>query len=210
MTPLIGDDVLRIVAFKGRTTAEAVGAALGASTETAAAELAALTDAGLLEALPKDGWVKPTDLGRQRVADVYAEERAGCEQHMGDVLDGFHAPNTLFKEVVTAWQLRKVNGADVPNDHTDAAYDGSVLRRLREDVHGAIVPLVDKASSELARLGRYGERLHEALARIEKGEHEYIAHPLKESYHTIWFELHEELIRLAGRDRASEAAAGRA
>jgi pyruvate,orthophosphate dikinase len=33
-----------------------------------------------------------------------------------------------------------------------------------------------------------------------------IASPLKDSYHTIWFELHEELIHLAGRDRATEEA----
>ena len=37
-----------------------------------------------------------------------------------------------------------------------------------------------------------------------------MAHPLRDSYHTVWFELHEELIRLSGRNRASEAAAGRA
>jgi len=28
--------------------------------------------------------------------------------------------------------------------------------------------------------------------------------------HTLWFELHEELIHLTGRTRAGEAAAGRA
>jgi pyruvate, orthophosphate dikinase len=33
-----------------------------------------------------------------------------------------------------------------------------------------------------------------------------IASPLKDSYHTIWFELHEELIHLAGRNRATEEA----
>jgi hypothetical protein len=29
------------------------------------------------------------------------------------------------------------------------------------------------------------------------------------SHHTVWFELHEELIRLTGRNRADEAAGGR-
>jgi pyruvate,orthophosphate dikinase len=33
--------------------------------------------------------------------------------------------------------------------------------------------------------------------------------PLKDSYHTVWFEMHEELILLCGRNRADEAAAGR-
>jgi hypothetical protein len=31
-----------------------------------------------------------------------------------------------------------------------------------------------------------------------------------DSYHSIWFELHEELIRLAGRTREDESSAGRA
>ncbi len=31
-----------------------------------------------------------------------------------------------------------------------------------------------------------------------------------DSYHTLWFELHEELIQALGRTRADEAAAGRA
>jgi pyruvate,orthophosphate dikinase len=33
---------------------------------------------------------------------------------------------------------------------------------------------------------------------------------LLDSYHTVWFELHEDLIRLAGRTREAEATAGRA
>jgi pyruvate,orthophosphate dikinase len=35
-----------------------------------------------------------------------------------------------------------------------------------------------------------------------------LASPLKDSYHTVWFEFHEELIALTGRDRAIEEAAG--
>jgi hypothetical protein len=34
--------------------------------------------------------------------------------------------------------------------------------------------------------------------------------PLIDSYHTVWFELHEELISLAGLSREAEAASGRA
>ena len=35
-----------------------------------------------------------------------------------------------------------------------------------------------------------------------------VAAPVKDSYHTVWFELHEELIILSGRNRADEEAAG--
>ena len=39
---------------------------------------------------------------------------------------------------------------------------------------------------------------------------EFIASPRIDSYHNVWFELHEDLILLAGRTREEEAAAGRA
>ena len=60
--------------------------------------------------------------------------------------------------------------------------------------------------------GRRAEhrRLAAALHAVVEGNTEMVAHPLRDSYHTVWFELHEELIRLTGRTRADEAAAGRA
>ena len=33
-----------------------------------------------------------------------------------------------------------------------------------------------------------------------------VAHPFRDNYHTVWFELHEEPIRLTGWNRAEEAA----
>ena len=47
-------------------------------------------------------------------------------------------------------------------------------------------------------------------ACVEDGEHSYIASPKVDSYHSIWFELHEDLIQLAGRTREEEMEAGRA
>jgi pyruvate,orthophosphate dikinase len=55
-----------------------------------------------------------------------------------------------------------------------------------------------------------GERLGLAVAAARGGDGRYIASPRVDSYHGIWFELHEELILLAGRSRADEVAAGRA
>ena len=42
------------------------------------------------------------------------------------------------------------------------------------------------------------------------GDQRYVASPRVDSYHGVWFELHEDLIALAGRRRADEVAAGRA
>jgi hypothetical protein len=63
---------------------------------------------------------------------------------------------------------------------------------------------------QLPRLRRYAQRLTDALGYVQAGQPSYICSPFLDSYHTIWFELHEELITSAGRTREQEAAAGRA
>ena len=46
----------------------------------------------------------------------------------------------------------------------------------------------------------------EALRRVRAGEHDWFTKPVIESYHTVWFELHEDLLASLGLDRSSEAA----
>ena len=114
-----------------------------------------------------------------------------------------------MKATVTAWQTREVDGAQTFNDHADAAYDAGVLAdlaTLAADADAWLGPLV----AELPRLAGYRARLGQAVAQATGGDGRYVASPRVDSYHSIWFELHEDLIRLAGRSRAEEVAAGRA
>ena len=124
-------------------------------------------------------------------------------------LDAFLALDHRMKETVTAWQMREVDGAQTFNDHSDPDYDAGVLARLAAlhvDASAWLAPLV----AGLPRLGAYGERLELAAAMAASGDGKYVASPRVDSYHSIWFELHEDLILLAGRNRADEVAAGRA
>jgi pyruvate,orthophosphate dikinase len=59
-------------------------------------------------------------------------------------------------------------------------------------------------------LSAYGVRLGRAIERAGAGDPRFVASPRVDSYHGVWFELHEDLIQLAGRSRADEVAAGRA
>jgi hypothetical protein len=68
-------------------------------------------------------------------------------------------------------------------------------------------PLIDAILALAPRLDRFRSRLARAAAAVAAGDGTMIASPFKDSYHTIWFELHEELMHLAGRDRATEEAA---
>ncbi len=111
-----------------------------------------------------------------------------------------------MKAIIAAWQMR---GAETRNDHADATYDADVIARL-SDADTAFAPTMDSLAVAVPRLSGYRRRLAAALTRIIAGEADYVAKPIMDSYHSVWFELHEDLIALTGRSRAEEAAAGRA
>ena len=46
-----------------------------------------------------------------------------------------------------------------------------------------------------------GDKLLAALEKAEDGAIEWVSDAKIESYHTLWFELHEDLLRLMGRER---------
>jgi pyruvate,orthophosphate dikinase len=62
----------------------------------------------------------------------------------------------------------------------------------------------------VGRLAPYASRFDHAVQQLRAGDTTFIARPIIDSYHTVWFELHEDLIGLLGLSRKDEAAAGRA
>jgi len=42
------------------------------------------------------------------------------------------------------------------------------------------------------------------MGHLQRGDEKYLVSVTLDSYHTIWFQLHEELIEMAGRTRADE------
>ncbi|HET6835622.1 MAG TPA: hypothetical protein VFH30_17275 [Acidimicrobiales bacterium] len=190
------DHLLQVLCLKGRATHEALGAAVGADTTTAVAELEA---AGLVEST-KLGY-RVTELGRSRADELYAREREQAGPVIDDVYESFVPINDEVKQIVTDWQMRPVGGELTINDHSDRRHDERVIVRLRRTdakVSTALAPL----ASTLNRFDVYPRRLGRALTLIGEGDHSMLAAPLKDSYHTVWFELHEELIILSGRSRA--------
>ena len=196
---------LQALRLRGRATVGDVGAATGAPAGEVGPALAELTAAGHCEQA-RDRY-KLTRAGRDRLVELLAAERATLDQGaLAAAYDDFDAPNRAFKQLVTDWQLK--DGA-TPNDHTDAEYDAKIVHRLGE-LHEGFTPLLERLVGLAPRLAPYAERFGSALARVRAGEHTWLARPMIDSYHTVWFELHEDLIGLAGRSRAAEAAAGRA
>lgn len=112
----------------------------------------------------------------------------------------FERVNRTLKQVITDWQTITVGSAKVANDHSDAAHDEAVIDRLGE-VHEQVEPILAKLATRLPRLSIYSKKLLAALEAAEDGDHEWVSDIRRESYHTVWFELHEDLLRIMGQVR---------
>ena len=198
-------EILQAVRLRSRATvADVVAATGGTDPQPVAAELAALTDAGLCAVVGTRHRLTPA--GRQALdADLDRERAALDGVALTAAYERFEPLNGAFKQLVTDWQLKD---GQVPNDHQDATYDAAVVGRLGA-LHARVMPLLDALTGLVPRLTPYPRRFATALERVRAGEQAWLARPLIDSYHTVWFELHEELLGLAGRSRVAEAAAGR-
>jgi pyruvate, orthophosphate dikinase len=195
--------VLRALALLGFATAERIATALALPTEAVNRLLDALP-ANYLGRARRGLHVTPD--GRAWLSDQLNAERQRTDRHAADSLyRRFMALDATFKQLVTDWQVKVTDGKHVSNDHADATYDDAVRARLAE-FHRVLVTLLPEILALKARLKPFPKRLDRAAAAVASGDGNMIASPLKDSYHTIWFELHEELIHLAGRNRASEEA----
>jgi pyruvate,orthophosphate dikinase len=155
------------------------------------------------------GAYKLTESGTKRANKILEAERGAWGADAASAaLDAFLDLDHRMKDTVTSWQLRDVD-AQLVNDHSDADYDRGVLDRLAA-MHAAAIDWLTPVESGCPRLADYGVRLGRALERAVAGDQRFVASPRVDSYHGVWFELHEDLIQLAGRSRTEEVAAGRA
>ena len=148
--------------------------------------------------------------GRTRLAGLLAEERKDADPAaLALAYDEFRSVNTDFKVLVTDWQLRGGHEAGQPNTHDDAEYDAAVLARLGR-VHQRVLSIIEAAANQLPRLLAYPPKLSAALDKVKDGDTAWLTRPLIDSYHTVWFELHEELILAVGLTREEAARSGEA
>jgi pyruvate,orthophosphate dikinase len=201
---------LWLIGIKGFATLDAIAAALGCSPEAAQAAVDRLLADGI--AGTSAGAWRLTTAGQARHRELLDRERSSIGADRIDRwFDAFLELDRRAKAIVTAWQVRDDAPLSEPvlNDHADAAYDERVLARLAELVPDADAWLASVAAAA-PRFGLYRRRLRDAATRAASGDHRFIASPRVDSCHGVWFELHEDLIALAGRTRAEEVAVGRA
>jgi pyruvate,orthophosphate dikinase len=196
------DDVLKVLLIKGAATGDQLTLNLACDPESVSALVAELRAAGLTEAAT--GGDRLTGEGKLRALAAFDadRERIGADR-LVELLASFQELDLRMKDTVTAWQLRPSGDEPVINDHSDPAYDAQVLERLSE-LHRGVVAWMAPLTAAFARFDSYQGRLAWALTVAQGGDQRYVASPRVDSYHSVWFELHEDLIRLIGRRRSDE------
>ncbi len=189
-----------------------------ADTEGVAQDAGLLEDqaAAVLDELAEQGQVRYLDgkrahgwmlLGPGRAEGerlVAAEiEEAGVRPRIHEEYESFLVLDPELKAVCTDFQMRD---SQTLNDHSDPEYDGAVIARLAEIDRG-VQPVIARLADALDRFGHYGGRLGAALNRVMDGDIDWFTKPSVDSYHEVWFELHEDLLVTLGLDRETEMAA---
>ncbi len=151
------------------------------------------------------GWFL-TEAGRAEDERRMAAEldRTGARPVVSDVHTRFLPLNARFGRVCTDWQLRPTRAEPMAaNDHTDWRWDERVLRALGT-LGRELTQLTDALAGCLQRFDGYGARYAAALAQVDRGQRRYVDSPEVDSCHTVWIQLHEDLLSTLGIPRGAE------
>lgn len=194
--------VLHALRLKGFADTSVVAALTRLTEEEAAGYLDKAAIAGQVTRREGriSGWALTAEGRARHAEEVTLEvEDTGVRGPLSDAYRRFKEINTQLLTVCTDWQL--CGGA--VNDHSDPLYDAAVIERLA-DVDTAVQPICHDLGRLLVRFESYGPRFTSALERVQAGEREWFAKPMIDSYHTVWFELHEDLLVTLGIERSKE------
>jgi hypothetical protein len=190
--------LLMALRTQGLATVTRAATAAGLDHDVASEMLTGLADAGLAKL--REGRAAGYMLlppGTARLDELLAAEGLRTCEPLGDCYDRFMQLNTRVLKVCSDWQLK---ADDVPNDHADPDYDAEVIDRLA-DLHARSSKCVGTIAACAERYGPYGMRLGACVERLQAGDHSAFTAVMAESYHTVWFEMHQDLLLTLGRER---------
>lgn len=197
--------LLHALRLKGLADHDALTALLGEDhTDDLDQQLSKAVEEGLVKQRTgrMQGWTLTRE-GRDAHQALLAEdrERPGLSDGVRAAYDRFLPVNQPFIDLCTHWQVRSDTGE--VNDHEDQAYDQAVIGRLVE-IDGTAQEVAKVLDETADRFASYRPRLANARAKVVDGEREWFTKPTIDSYHTIWFELHEDLLLTLGIERGEE------
>jgi hypothetical protein len=192
--------VLHGLAIKKHATPEAVAGILGLDVSVVRTTLDKLVEAKrVVEAQGKYLLAPAARMALDtEYTPLYEDVRANSAFASG--YEEFERLNATLKQLITEWQTVDVRGHRVPNNHSNKDYDEKLIDRLG-NLHERAELALDRLASVLPRFSIYRNKLSAALEKAEDGEITWVSDAKIESYHTLWFELHEDLLRLMRRER---------
>jgi len=126
---------------------------------------------------------------RERLESLYEEK--------------FRSLNREFKQIATDWQMRRIGERLEINDHRDLEYDFSVLNRL-DGLHEGVKAMKDKLVSILPECEGFFDRLERAKEKLDSSDNRFFTGTDVDSYHAVWFEMHDYVLRKLGKERAED------
>jgi predicted ArsR family transcriptional regulator len=186
--------VLMALRLKGRATPEELATSLGVDVTDIASELAALAEEHLAVERTngrRPGWMLTGD-GRERYDTSLAEARTPeVLARLTATYDSFLHLNNQVKDLAAQWQ----------STEEDAERFG-ILEDLGE-ICEQVAPSLGSAGELVPRFGAYARRLATALDKAPE-DHRFVVSPTVDSFHTVWFECHEDYLLMLGRTREQE------
>ena len=178
----------------------AVAVLLGLDEGAVTAALEAAAEQGLVAGARGMFMVAPA--GQTWLAEQYPVRYAQAREDgaLATAYERFEKVNTELLALFTDWQTVPTGATRVTNDHHDKDYDRKIVDRLG-DLHERAERVVGRCAESQPRISRYLERLEIAYDHVLAGETDYVSGVRIDSYHTVWFELHEDLLRMLGRTR---------
>ncbi|MFD6100389.1 transcriptional regulator [Nocardiopsis flavescens] len=185
--------VLSALRYTGSASARTVAAVTGLDPGEAESALIDLAVDGLVlrDPGPFGGWAQtPAGRGADDRARSAELDAAGARAAVTAAYGRFLDLNPELLDLCSAWQLSRPG---------DPAADARVLD-LFAGFDRRAAPVCDALAAALPRFGRYRPGLARALELARAGRTEYVADD-PASYHTYWFQLHEDLLATLGIPR---------
>lgn len=192
--------VMHGIAVKKYATVDDICSVSGLKSDTVTELVAQAVSKG--RASEANGKYLLTPTGQITLKAAYSKAYGALrrDENFVEAYEDFERINNDLKQAITEWQTIEIGGQTVINDHSDADYDSEVID-LIGDIHERVYIVFERLGRQESHLRRYREKLLSALEKAEDGDIRWVSDATIESYHTVWFELHEDLLRIMGRER---------
>jgi hypothetical protein len=161
------------------------------------------------------GWISWYAFGETSGWSLTAAGKARNEQFLSHELDAvgartvvnaiyadFLPSNDQLQRASTNWQLRpSPHDSLAPNKHDDDDWDAAVIASLTK-LQGALGDLEARLVDVLSRFAGYQARFGAAITRTRAGDLRWVTGVGIDSCHSVWMELHEDLLATLGMQRS--------